>query len=131
MRSWFQEQSREVRWIVIGGSAGLVVLIVIASVALASGGGSGISDDTACSQWSRGGGATSQDQDAYLEGKLGPLEPASEKSLTYWTGVQVECQGSSGTVGEAFARTQELVSSYGLSEAQREFNLAVTTGIAP
>jgi hypothetical protein len=117
--------------LIAGCSTALSVLAVIALVAVVAGGGSSISDSTPCSQWSRAGGAMSQDQDAYLENKLGALEPASDKSLAYWTGMQVECQGSSGTVGEAFVRAQEIVSAYGLSEAQREFNLAVSTGIAP
>jgi hypothetical protein len=123
--------SPRMKWIA-GCSTALVVFAGIALVAvLAGNGGSSISDGMPCAQWSRAGGASSQEQDAYLEGKLGAMEPAGDKSLTYWTGMQVECQNSSGTVGDAFARTQEIVAAYGLSEAQREFNLAVTTGIAP
>lgn len=70
-------------------------------------------------------------QDAYLEGKLDISEALfSERGSVYNDGMLVYCYERK-RVGEAFASTDELVSTLGLQEAEDELYFAITSGIAP
>lgn len=89
MRSWFGQQSREVRWIV-GGGGGLIVLIVIASVALAPSGGPSISENSPCEELVK---SNPVEQSDYLTSKLEDLgrTASSQEVVAYAEGFRLNC----------------------------------------
>ena len=74
----------------VGGSVGLIVLVVIAAVALASGGGSSISDNSPCEEFVKSDPAEQSD---YLTSKLENLgrTASSQEVAAYAEGFRLNC----------------------------------------
>jgi hypothetical protein len=137
-------QGRFRGWL-IGGGIAVLVLVVLAVAAwqdkgidiplVGNGGAISISDGTDCKTWVALPSSVQQSRaledakDSYLEGRLGE-ETTTSRGFVFGEGMLVNC-GSLRTVGEAFARTGELVAAYGLQRAEQEFQLSIATGIAP
>lgn len=129
----------EKKWL-IGGGIAAVVLIVFAIAAwqdksidipvVGSNGHVSYSDGTLCSTW-EAGNASYDAQNAYLDGKLNVSDAqANERGSVYWSGMLVNCWDAR-TIGEAFARTDEIVTASGLQGAEQEFQFSLASGIAP